>query len=53
MRSAPEKNTDGRWAFSKLWKKFSGGIKNNNNITANIMEGNNLAWEQAQKNVLI
>lgn len=27
MRSAPEKNTDGGWAFSKLWKKISGWYK--------------------------
>ena len=32
-------------------EKISGGIKNNNNITEHVMEGNNLAWEQAQKNV--
>lgn len=49
MRAGPEKNTDGRWGFMKLWKKFSGGVKNKNNVTEHIVENNDLAWEQAQK----
>lgn len=56
MRSGPEKNTDGGWAFMKLWKysdrdnQGTGyGVKNKNNVTEHIVENNNLAWEQAQK----